>query len=132
MQADTNGDTSRPTLRIGERLISGVGTWEEEIAKAILPIDICSHRRFYADYNVPPYPVEVSIRWPKTLLTKEQGEQIRSAFSGDEVGTFGAECYTRIGTWTFSAAGDGEKTVTVEQIKAKVAAILNKQDMVFK
>ena len=88
--------------------------------------------RFYADYNVPPYPVEVSIRWPKTLLTKEQGEQIRSAFSGDEVGAFGVECYTRIGTWTFSAEGEGEKTVAVEQIKAKVAAILNKQDMVFK
>ena len=44
MQADTKGETSRPTLRIGERHASGFGAREAEIAKAILPIDFCSHR----------------------------------------------------------------------------------------
>ena len=46
MQADGSVNASRPTLRIGERHTSGAGRGEEEIAKAILPIDICSHRRF--------------------------------------------------------------------------------------
>ena len=50
MQADING-ASRPTLRIGERLTSGIGTREEEIAKAILPIDICSHRSLDAAWR---------------------------------------------------------------------------------
>ena len=45
MQADGSVNASRPTLRIGERHTSGAGRGEEEIAKAILPIDICSHRR---------------------------------------------------------------------------------------
>ena len=38
------GETSRPTLRIGERHTSGIGAREAEIAKATLPIDFCSHR----------------------------------------------------------------------------------------
>ncbi len=46
MQADKKKPVKgRPILRIGERHISGIGTREAEIAKAILSIDICSHRR---------------------------------------------------------------------------------------
>src|SRR5574344_2034166 len=45
MQAGTKGDKSRSSLRIGERHTSGIGRRKAEIAKAILPIDFCSHRR---------------------------------------------------------------------------------------
>ena len=45
MQADKKKPVKgRPILRIGERHTSGIGTKEAEIAKAILSIDICSHR----------------------------------------------------------------------------------------
>ncbi|MBR2939740.1 MAG: hypothetical protein IKC14_00355, partial [Kiritimatiellae bacterium] len=45
MQAGTKGDKSRSSLRIGERHTSCIGRRKAEIAKAILPIDFCSHRR---------------------------------------------------------------------------------------
>ena len=50
MQAGTKGDKSRSSLRIGERHTSGIGRRKAEIAKAILPIDFCSHRRTLALY----------------------------------------------------------------------------------
>ena len=42
----TGSRKGRPTLRIGERHTSGARKGTAEIAKAILPIDFCSHRRF--------------------------------------------------------------------------------------
>ena len=51
MQAGTKGDKSRSSLRIGERHTSGIGRRKAEIAKAILPIDFCSHRRARAGHR---------------------------------------------------------------------------------
>ena len=44
MQAGDEAGNGSPTLRIGERHASGARKGEAEIAKAILPIDFCSHR----------------------------------------------------------------------------------------
>lgn len=75
MQAGTKGDKSRSSLRIGERHTSGIGRRKAEIAKAILPIDFCSHRRFVATFVKKDGSIRTIVFSPKFEYNEMIGKE---------------------------------------------------------
>ena len=102
-----------------------------QMSKSLLNFPVASvFVRFYTSYR-QGYPVELTVRWPKDGLNKEQIKSLCLILGNKDVDVCGTEQYIRISEpWTFSVDGDGENVISYAKLKQTVMRIIEvKEDV---